>query len=667
MSAAALRLHWFGLVMAVLLLTVMVAGLFNPAAGVQAETLNRLDVYFGTVAQGTFSGDNFTDQELQGGQSWLTYLMNTRDGSGAKASNVMLSLATSRQINSRIPLPGLQQRGSTMVTIGPPVYRWEVGDVPEYNPSEAVYQFGEQVGLNTGPVAYTPGFDIVRVIDRTVFESPGLQTIRVTVTPRQKYNSLRLAIYTRASSRTVTVKVVSPASDASKRIYVTPEGDTLFMEQGPIPVNTSYTFEAILRVTPGVPKVEFIPETDMQAVTVTPLGIVTAGTVSRVVPALGTWTWTAEGNYEWYTSDLVRKGLTLSGKTQELEPVPVTPIPTLTPVPPPPPTIKTNMQKVLLPGEVSKDPQVIGANLVLTALLLLVFYFAASLFNSTLKENYESIRRLARPTITKLRLRWLSGQVREGATARHSLRMFVILLVTAVINGVVEPRFGWSLEGLMVFLAMVVMATISTFSYNGVRVFVTQRWFHVPALIKAYPLAILLAVGSVLLSRLVGFKPGLIFGFVGAFTLLPPGTLDMRQRSIGILWGTLAVIIVSVSAFFLRQPLGRPQAGPEYWLDYTLSALVTGGILRLLLGMLPLAFLDGGTVAAWKKWVWAGLLAAIVYFFIHIVVGQNDKWLEAAKNIDIWILFGLALTGLALSIAFWVLFRYRARRREKGG
>jgi hypothetical protein len=329
---------------------------------------------------------------------------------------------------------------------------------------------------------------------------------------------------------------------------------------------------------------------------------------------------------------------------------------------------------VPLPSQVSTDPRVIGTNALLTSLMVVIFYFAAALFNGTFKENYGTIQSWIKRVRASLKLPRLKTDSRPQSARKSTqyLEIIFIVLVTAAINCVIDTSFGFNQSGLIIFTAMVATVIASTYSYNGIRVLIARYRFHIPATIKAYPLAILLAIVFVIISRLIAFHPGFIIGFVGAFTIIPSAVvLDKRQVSIGILWGALGVIFLALVAFLLREPLASMANG--FWqsmLDTILVALFVGGLERLLFGLVPATFLDGGTLASWKKLIWFIVFGLVVFLFVHIVVNKSNALTSAVKDMKVISMVCLVAISFILSLLFWLYFRIRAiqnRRRRLHG
>jgi hypothetical protein len=351
--------------------------------------------------------------------------------------------------------------------------------------------------------------------------------------------------------------------------------------------------------------------------------------------------------------------------TTSSSPIVITPPPTSV-SPSAPPEESVFAASVPLPSQVSTDPKVVGTSFLLTILLIIIFYFAATLFNATFKENYAIIQNWGRRLRNLFRLKSAKSNSQSFNIRKFPyLEIIIIVFITAAINCAVDPGFSLSQRGLILFTAMVVTVIVSTYSYNGIRMLITKYRFHTPATIKAYPLAIILAILFVVISRLISFHPGFIFGFVGAFTILPSAiVLDKRQRSVSILLGAFGVIILAVLAFLLREPLSSATNG--FWqsmLATILAALFVGGLERLLFGLFPLVFLDGGTLAAWKRLLWFILFAFVVFLFIYILIIKTHALTDAVKDMTVISLVGLALVGLLLSLIFWLYFRIRAKAR----
>jgi hypothetical protein len=221
---------------------------------------------------------------------------------------------------------------------------------------------------------------------------------------------------------------------------------------------------------------------------------------------------------------------------------PTVPAPTPTPVPPatldpppPPPSEgeeelpatgaggiprvgQTNFLTERMPGgfsQLSRDPRVIATNLGLSLAAVFVVLAATTIFNATLKDNADAIHRMtsrfAKPVN---RVGRALGMVATQAPAGRaggliaSIKPIAVVLGTGVIYAAMEPRFGLNQTTMVLLVAMVAGIAMTTFLYEGGQVLWSAKRYRTPAAMRIYPIAIVVAVGSVLLTRVADLHPG---------------------------------------------------------------------------------------------------------------------------------------------------------------
>ena len=314
-----------------------------------------------------------------------------------------------------------------------------------------------------------------------------------------------------------------------------------------------------------------------------------------------------------------------------------------------------------LPEEVSTDLAVAGANALLSLALVIILFIAGTLFNSTFKNNYEALE----SWFGRVRRRFSGSRFTKGIRSPF-LEFLLIILVSAAINSFVDPSMGFSREGLILFIAMLVGVTLLTYGYDGVQALTMSKGFHIPARVKSFPLAIPIAIVFVLVSRLVGFNAGLLFGFVGAFAIVSSiHKPDLRQSSSAILAASAVVLVFSLLAFFLRQPLAS--LAPTFWVqmaDTTLVAIFVLCLEGVVFGLIPLTVLDGGTLYSWKKWVWAVLFFIAVFEFWYIIINPGNILTEAVSGAKFVTMVSTIGLFVLFALAFWVYFQFKKRARK---
>lgn len=329
---------------------------------------------------------------------------------------------------------------------------------------------------------------------------------------------------------------------------------------------------------------------------------------------------------------------------------------------------------VPFPSQVSTDPEVIGISALLALILVIVFYFAATLFNSTIKENEAVIQGwLAR---VANRLKFVGRFVDKIASSvskimptrsMRYLSAITTVVICASLYWFLDPYFNSRLTGGSLFLAMFLGIGIVTCAYEGSQFLLTRDGFGVPAMIRIYWIAIPIAAVCVVFSRAVDFHPGIIYGFVGGYVALPATkTLEKRQQALVILFGAAVLLAVALTAFLLRdvvQNAGGERGG--FWLtlaDETLVAVFVVGVEGLAFALIPLTFMDGAKIKAWKFTVWFLAFLVVGFVFYHIIINKEGTLAQAVHDRNAIMMFGLMAFFLAVSFVTW---RYFARRRKR--
>lgn len=321
-------------------------------------------------------------------------------------------------------------------------------------------------------------------------------------------------------------------------------------------------------------------------------------------------------------------------------------------------------------SQISGAPEVILPNMGLAIATVLVFYLAATVFNSTIRENYGVIQGWRSRGSTRLRFfrtsyRKVIGGLRRviGSKWMFSLKLIFVVVVCALIYLKLEPYFINSLRGRSLFTALALGILVATFAYEGTQVLVSGRRFGVPAEIRIYPIAIAIALIFLLISLRINFHPGLIYGFVGAYAALSISKsrgLNTKQRAITIVLGVLAILGVCVAAFFLRELVINQWGGESFarmLVEDILVAAIAIGLEGLLFSIaLPFTFLDGKKILDWNFWVWFACAGLVVFAFWELIINHDKRLPEAVKSMNVHMMFGLMGIALVISGVIYLIF-----------
>lgn len=170
---------------------------------------------------------------------------------------------------------------------------------------------------------------------------------------------------------------------------------------------------------------------------------------------------------------------------------------------------------------------------------------------------------------------------------------------------------------------------------------------------------------AVILTRVTGFEPGLVFGLVLGLSFavelsrLQEARLALAASGYALVLGIAGWLIFSVLVAWLGSNPG--------WLGLfaqeTASGLAVSCLTALPIALLPLAVLDGGVVFAWKRWVWAIAYLVALTAFLLIVLPLPASWDDLTGTHLAWLVLFVAYCVLALAV--WAIFRFWVQCRDR--
>ena len=266
----------------------MVLPLAPSAVAQQAE--NRVGAQFSTHWNYDSPEDTFTNGEVTGKKDWHANM-----GSRVPLTGLTLTL------DSALNFDHIMKENLT--TTGPPTYVWSMS--PSGTSSDAYVGFGSLDSPGAVPVTFPPGFDASRSADKTEFSAPGTQTLTITVTPRVATEQLAILVFADENGL-VNPVITSPTSGDG--IELRQEGHQLVISPAGLALNTTWTIDVTIQVTPKVPDIEYLPYVAIGWRESLGSDTASGNSLSLPVADMGTWTWSAEGSYEWqWTDELIRQ------------------------------------------------------------------------------------------------------------------------------------------------------------------------------------------------------------------------------------------------------------------------------------------------------------------------------------------------------------------------
>jgi hypothetical protein len=311
----------------------------------------------------------------------------------------------------------------------------------------------------------------------------------------------------------------------------------------------------------------------------------------------------------------------------------------------------------------SSIPALLLSALLVLALVLLVV-FPSQLFNRTYEENHERIR-----AWWEGRLPWTrSGRERAQTRAWHgAVGLACAVLVGAALGTLLDPKAGLNKRSAALFAGIVLsllfsitLAAAVNATYRRVRKR-GARWE-----LRALPSGLVVAALCVLVSRVVNFHPGYLYGIIGGIAFA--GALPRKEEGRLVALLSAATLAVAVIAWLLWVPAAAAAAqgnagfGTALWANL-LSALFVGGLAGVVIGLVPLRFLPGEKLAAWHWGAWSTVFALALFGMVQIMLRPQSASAHVA-SVPLWTTVGLFLAFGTASVAFWGYFRATTPRRE---
>jgi hypothetical protein len=319
---------------------------------------------------------------------------------------------------------------------------------------------------------------------------------------------------------------------------------------------------------------------------------------------------------------------------------------------------------VLSPLQISTNIQLVATNLLLALLLVLLLALPAELLNAAVRENYGDITRWMR--ITGGRLHTLHRITSELPT-HMSLLLFIGL--GAFLYTLLDPAFGFNFATGAELLGLMGAFAAITVTHDLARSTYFKRRLKKRSRLTTFPAGLIFAVGLVLLSRVLHFQPGFIFGLMTGLAFSTE--LSDREDGKGLALASMVVLLVSVAAWFVWIPVKQgvdATSSPSFImvvLDTLLATVWVAGIQSIIFAFIPLKFMDGEKVVAWSKPGWLAIYVFSMFIFVHTVLHPTSVRFGNSDQAAILSLLILLITFSVVAVTVWTFFYVRQRRARQ--
>jgi hypothetical protein len=321
-----------------------------------------------------------------------------------------------------------------------------------------------------------------------------------------------------------------------------------------------------------------------------------------------------------------------------------------------------------VPGfsEVAGDIDVWLTNLIFTGIFLIIIFLTSELFNQTIRDNQDTIEGWLRKVAGPLFALWGGLHVlMTAATAnRQNLInltwLLMVLAITAFIESFLDPDFPTADTSWLLFLSLLVSVGFMTYLTEGAEAFYARVFHAEHTAVRVFPLAIFVAAVCVVFSRLGGFAPGVLYGFVGTAVFLSPSRMNAQDTGKMIFFPMFLLLTMSLGAWVLVDAFRNDN--PTNWdifFEGVLVGVFVGGLEGIALNMLPIAYMDGSKIIRWNFFVWLGMTGLAVFFLWHVLLNDQRAYFDALQETTPAVALILGGICLGVSVLTWGFFRFR--------
>ena len=323
---------------------------------------------------------------------------------------------------------------------------------------------------------------------------------------------------------------------------------------------------------------------------------------------------------------------------------------------------------VISPARASLDTLALAQAGILTLLILALLPFPSQLFNSTLEQNYGDIRagfgrlpivgRLVRPASE-------STPAADPGPWRRRLGVLVFVLLAGLLYGLLDPAFGPDGRSLVTYAGLVIGFVVVTWIGALPGRALHRRLVSDNGYISALMPTLIVAAVCVLISRLVGFMPGYLYGLVFGYSFvksLEPAQ-DGRAGALGAWWLLALSLVAWITLGAVRIP-GVEDTVPGTIALSLLAAIGVAGIEGVVFSLMPLRFLPGELVFRHQRLRWYVLYGVGLFGFLFILLNPANGYMPAAGGVPFALALGLFIAFGIVSVLFWGFFRFRPKRRS---
>ncbi len=290
-------------------------------------------------------------------------------------------------------------------------------------------------------------------------------------------------------------------------------------------------------------------------------------------------------------------------------------------------------------------------------MLMLVVGWPSTLLNSVVGSRYQSMVRWVTARFRRKRPDAVapptSASPGDAPIKRSGLPGWLMwpgFALAAILGAFVDPDFGVNPMSLRLVLTLFCSFLLFNFTAWMIvrRVAVRLQPESDPYLRFRWG-SLLLVIVAVLVARLLGLEPGVIFGLVAGIAYAT--TLQAAKSAVVTIVGSafgLALALVAWVGYSLLAPAHIDNFAYVFLVEF-LAGVTVKGVSTLPLSLLPLGNLEGAKLFGWKKVVWGASYVVGLAAFMLVLATIPKSWGEVPDFLRwIWIFGAYAVVAIVV-------------------
>jgi hypothetical protein len=212
-------------------------------------------------------------------------------------------------------------------------------------------------------------------------------------------------------------------------------------------------------------------------------------------------------------------------------------------------------------------------------------------------------------------------------------------------------------------ISTIVTVGVVTYFYNGGQLIISRQMFGMGGVIRLFPIGVLVAAVCVLFTRLDGFQPGIIYGFIASAAVVSTTEPNKEQSGKILFYPVLALLGLCLLSWFLISPfrdLATDHSSLWAALPETIAVGVfVGGLEGTFFQMIPIRYMDGHKVWSWNKLAWVLLAGSAAFMFWEILLHKQSSSASSVTHGTPAVAIVAMSICCILSLGFYAFFRLR--------